>query len=154
MDVPKLKNYTASFEDGTRSFQVLENLTEPCQVCGVPACGEECILWFEKDGIRLAIIFDGGLFGLAIQEALSNYLKENDYDSVPTFLKEYNENKGWYDCWSCDGFSLKHDDFMSGLLLLEKHNNGMWIDSEDINSLRCLALDSKKNKSLLKIVRE
>jgi hypothetical protein len=79
-------------------FNVVKNSTKPCTECGVPACGKEDILWFEENNKRKAIIFDGGFFDLDGEEFFNKNIKSIEYDSLPEFMKEWNESRGWEDC--------------------------------------------------------
>ena len=76
--------------DGERFvFSVIKNTTEPCPQCGVPACGKEDILWYEDNGQNLAIVFDGGYFDLVGEEFFQKTNKTIQYDSLPSFMKEW-----------------------------------------------------------------
>ena len=114
--------------DGQRFiFQVVKNTTKPCPVCGVPACGKEDILWYEHNQHRMAIIFDGGYFDLAGQEFFRKKLKTINYDSLPEFMKEWNESRGWEDCWDYEGYPLDIDDFLASIDLLRSCNLKKWL---------------------------
>ena len=134
-------------------FNVVKNTTEPCPECRVPACGKEDIIWYEDKNQRNAIIFDGGYFDLAGEEFFDNNIKTIKYDSLPTFMKEWNEARGWTDCWDYDGYILEIDDFLESMELLKSCEMGKWITMEDINSMEELANKAKKNGAKLKIVR-
>ena len=134
-------------------FNVVKNTTEPCPECGVPACGKEDIIWYEDKNQRNAIIFDGGYFDMAGEEFFDNNIKTIKYDSLPTFMKEWNEARGWTDCWDYDGYILEIDDFLESMELLKSCEMGKWITMEDINSMEELANKAKKIGAKLKIVR-
>lgn len=133
-------------------FEVIKNTTEPCPHCGVPACGKEGIIWYEEDGKRISIIFDGGYFDLAGEEFFNNN-KIIEYDSLPEFMKEWNESRGWVDCWDYDGYEIGIDDFLKSLELLKTCEMGKWITKEDIFDMENLAMESKAKEKKLKIVR-
>lgn len=135
------------------TFNVLKNSTEPCPECGVPACGKEDILWYEDKIQRIAIIFDGGYFDLAGQEFFEKHIKTIEYDSLPTFMKEWNEARGWTDCWDYNGCELDIDDFIKSMDLLKYCEQGKWITAEDIDDMVSLANTAKNIGSKLKIVR-
>lgn len=134
-------------------FNVVKNTTEPCPECGVPACGKEDILWFEDKNQRIAIIFDGGYFDLAGEEFFDKNIKTIKYGSLPIFMKEWNEARGWTDCWDYNGYTLDIDDFLESMELLKSCEMGKWITMEDIHSMEELANNAKKNGAKLKIVR-
>jgi hypothetical protein len=139
--------------DGKKyKFNVVKNTTEPCPHCGVPACGKENILWYEFENRNLAIIFDGGFFDLACEEFF-NTSKPDNYHSLPEFMKEWNELKGWADCWDYDGYELQIEDFLKSMDLLQQCEMGKWISEEDITDLKKLASKAKTKNSKLKIVR-
>lgn len=50
---------TWSVNNESFSLHIKKNLTEPCSECGVPACGKEDFLWYEKDGQRITLVLDG-----------------------------------------------------------------------------------------------
>ena len=134
-------------------FNVIENTTKPCPQCGVPACGKEDIIWYEEDNNRKAIIFDGGYFDLAGEEFFNNNLKSIEYNSLPEFMKEWNESRGWVDCWDYDGYEIEIDDFLKSLDLLKTCEMGKWITESDITGMEKLANEAKVKERKLKIVR-
>ena len=148
MELHKIESNGKKYE-----FSVIKNSTEPCPQCGVPACGKEDILWFEENGIRKAIIFDGGYFDLAGEEFFNKNIKSVEYNSLPEFMKEWNESRGWEDCWDYDGYEIGIDDFLKSLDLLKTCEMGKWISEEDITDMEKLAIESKRKGKELKIVR-
>ena len=134
-------------------FNVVKNSTKPCTECGVPACGKEDILWFEENNKRKAIIFDGGFFDLAGEEFFNKNIKSIEYDSLPEFMKEWNESRGWEDCWDYDGCEIGITDFLKSLDLLKTCKMGKWITEEDITDMEKLATEAMEKGKKLKIVR-
>jgi hypothetical protein len=134
-------------------FNVLKNTTEPCPECGIPACGKEDILWYEFDNQRTAIIFDGGCFNLAVEDFFNKNIETINYESLPLFMKEWNESRGWEDCWDYNGHELQIDDFLESMELLKSCEIGNWITKEDIQDMQELAKKAKKKGAKLKIVR-
>ena len=134
-------------------FNVVKNSTKPCPECRVPACGKEDILWFEENNKRKAIIFDGGYFNLAGEEFFSKNKKSLEYDSLPEFMKEWNESRGWEDCWDYDGYEIEINGFLKSLDLLKTCEMGKWITEEDIADMEKLATEAKEKGKKLKIVR-
>lgn len=135
-------------------FKVLKKTTKPCPQCGVPACGKEDILWYEKNNQRIALIFDGGYFNLAVEEYFEKYRKVIDYDSLPNFMKDWFESCGWVDS-SCyeKGHELDIKDFLNSLRLLDSCEMDKWISEEDILSMREIAKQAQLLGAPLKIVR-
>ena len=134
-------------------FNVVKNSTEPCPECGVPACGKEDILWFEENNKRKAIIFDRGFFDLAGEEFFNKNIKSIEYDSLPEFMKEWNESRGWEDCWDYDGCEIGITDFLKSLDLLKTCEMGKWTTEEDITDMEKLATEAMEKGKKLKIVR-
>lgn len=142
------------FADGKRFvFNVIKNTTEPCPICGVPACGKEDILWYGDNNQKIAIIFDGSYFDLACGEVFEQNLASIKDDSLPEFMREWYESRGWEDCWDYDGYELDIDDFLNALDLLKTYNDGKWITEKDIIDMENLAIEAKKKEEKLKIVR-
>lgn len=140
--------------DGKKfTFQAIQNYTAPCPQCGVPACGKEDILWLEENEQRIAIVFDGSTFDLAIEVLFRENIAAINYDSLPLFLREWNEARGWSDSWDYEGHELDPDDFLASMELLRTAEMGKWITVDEINSLANLAQKAKKKGGKLKIVR-
>lgn len=135
------------------TFNVVKNYTEPCPQCGIPACGEENIVWYEDNGQRFAVIFDGGYFDLAIEECIGKNINILKNDSLPVLLKEWNESSGWVDCSCYEGYNLNIDDFLHALILLKNSELDKWITLQEITELENLALKAKVKGLNLKIVR-
>jgi hypothetical protein len=134
-------------------FNVIKNTTTPCPHCGVPACGKEDILWYEHENQRMSIVFDGGYFDLAKEEFFNNTAQNIPYNSLPTFMKQWNELIGWEDCWDYNGYELQIDDFLRSMELLRSCETGKWITKENIDNLQELARTAQKLGAKLKIVR-
>lgn len=134
-------------------FEVLENLVEPCPQCGIPACGREDFLWYEEEGVRTAILFDGGLFNLVIESFLEQYLKSMSYADLPIFIQEWNEARGWTDCWDYQGYELVTVDFLRALDLLQLDVVYQWFTKEELGYLAKIALTAQEKGLPLKIVR-
>jgi len=134
-------------------FNVLKNTTEPCPQCGVPACGKEDILWFEENGIRKAIIFDGEYFDLAGEQYFNQHIKSINYESLPEFMKEWNEARGWEECSDYNGYEIGIDDFLESLKLIRNCETGKLISENQINDMENLAIEAKEKGRKLKIVR-
>ena len=129
-------------------FYIVENRTKPCPQCGVPACGKEDILWYEKEGKRIAIIFDGGLFDLAIEMYFQKNVNANNYSTLPKFLRAWNEDIEWAANWDYNGFDI--DGFIQTMNLLKGNE---WISDDCLNVLENLAREAQGYRLVLKIVR-
>lgn len=145
-------------------FYAVHNLTEPCPVCGIPACGSEDILWYERDGKNIALVFDGGLFSVIIEEYLGVIIRDDldedhckiAYEKLPLFLREWNECTGWESSWDYDGYEICIEDFTSSLKLIQSEELSEWLRngaSEYITRMLEHADQAKRANSQLKIVR-
>ncbi len=132
-------------------FNVINNFTEPCPQCGVPACGREDIIWFENNEKKEAIIYDGSYFELAI-EAFFLENSEIKYENLPNFLKEWSELRGWVKCYDYNGYELDVNDFLKSIALLKTCKLQKWITLEELNAIENLAKKAKEQKKQLKIV--
>ena len=149
----KMKTHEIEADGKKFIFNVVNNTTEPCPECGVPACGKEDILWYEHENQRMAIIFDGGYFDLAGEEFFGENIKTINYDFLPNFMKEWNESRGWEDCWDYNGYELQINDFLESMELLKSCEMGKWITKEDIENMQRLAIEAQEKGAKLKIVR-
>lgn len=135
-------------------FHVRKDMTEPCSCCGIPACGREDILWYENQGKRITIIYDGSDLDLTIGDFLTKNNNQIAYQKLPNFIKENNEASGWTDCDDYHGYNLDFDDFLTALeLLLTLNILGEWMTKEAIEAMKQLAFEAKEKNSILKITR-
>ena len=134
-------------------FNVIKNTAEPCSVCGVPACGKEDILWYEHDGERIAFIYDGGFLDAGLGTVLEKKSEDIPYHSLPSFIRDWNECKGWEECWDYEGYELYIDDFLKTIALLKTHDISQWMTLEDLNEMQQLAFAALEKKVPLKITR-
>lgn len=134
-------------------FHVIKNTATPCPHCGVPACGKEDIIWYILENKRIAMIFDGGYFDLALEECLAQHRATINYDDFPDFIKDWNECKGWESYWDYDGYSLPIDDFLKTIELLKSCEIGKWITMNEIKTMQELSTEAKKQKATLRITR-
>jgi ribosome-associated protein YbcJ (S4-like RNA binding protein) len=134
-------------------FNVIKNTTEACPECGVPACGKEDILWFEENEIRTSIIFDGGYFDIALEEYFIKNSKSINNESLPVFLKEWQNSTGWEESWDYNGHQIEINDFLKSLDLIKTSGTGKWLTEENITDMEKLAFEAKEKGKELKIVR-
>jgi hypothetical protein len=127
-------------------------MTEPCSVCGVPACGQEVVLWYEEDNKRMAMIFDGSLMNTMIGDFLEENNNQIPYQKLPSFIRASNEVNGWVEHDDFHGYELNIDDFLTALqLLLTTSTLGQWMSKEAIEALKSLAIKAKSKNASLKI---
>lgn len=75
-----------------------ENLTQ-CPVCGSEECcgAKEKFIWAEFGDEKLAIHFEDGEFENYLEYWHYEGISEEEYQSLPNFIKDFNEGKGWDD---------------------------------------------------------
>lgn len=134
-------------------FHVIKNTTTPCPACGIPACGKEDILWYEKGDQRMAIIVNGSDLDLAIGEFLNKHVKPIHYGSLPNFIREWNEARGWENCGDYDGYELQIDDFLQSIELLKSCDMEKWAAGGSLKDMQKLAYTAQEIGTKLKIVR-
>lgn len=66
----------------------------------------------------------------------------------PSFMKEWNEYRGWDDCWDYEGYELQIDDFLASLGLLKTCEMGIWIIEEEIKDMQDLVMETQKKDFL------
>ena len=68
-----------------------------CPVCGAPNCGgpDDKFIWAEFNNEKLAIHFGDGEFERYLSLWHYDGITENEYRSLPNFIKDFNEGKGW-----------------------------------------------------------
>jgi hypothetical protein len=73
-----------------------ENLMQ-CPICGSEECcgAKEKFIWAEFDNEKLAIHFEDGEFENYLGYWHYEGISEEEYISLPNFLKDFNEGKGW-----------------------------------------------------------
>jgi hypothetical protein len=110
---------------------VINDITEPCPECGVPACGKEAYLWVEKDGQNSTLVFDGSLFDLFGQEFFThNNEVFSDYDRLPRFMKDWNENKGWSDFPGDKACAVSIPELVASLEIIKSAKLLDWLSSD------------------------
>lgn len=68
-----------------------------CSVCGAENCGgyEDKFIWAEFENEKLAIHFGDGEFEKYLSFWHYEGITEDEYKSLPNFIKDFNECKGW-----------------------------------------------------------
>jgi hypothetical protein len=124
---------TLRFDNQNFTFHVVNDITEPCPQCGVPACGKEAYLWVEKDGQKITLVFDGSLFGLIGEEYFTNNSSAfSNYDRLPKFLKDWNENKGWNDFFGDQVHRISVGEFVESLEIIKSTEMSDWLRDDFI----------------------
>ena len=101
-----------------------ENLVQ-CPICGANECygARDKFIWAEFENEKLAIHFEDGEF----ENYLSNWyfegISEDEYKSLPNFLKDFNECKGWYDDAINPNTILDAIDFKNAMEVIKNSKN-------------------------------
>ena len=99
-------------------FNVIEDYTYPCPVCGAYACNGE---YYLTSNSRKAIRIDRGDLDMLMYDYLSENIfkasKQNEYENLPQFLREYNEYIGWKDSDDIE-YPIDTTDFINTLNLI------------------------------------
>ncbi|WP_163410057.1 hypothetical protein [Flavobacterium ajazii] len=68
-----------------------------CPVCGAENCGgpDDKYVWAEFDNEKLALHFGDGEFERYLSFWHYEGITEDEYKSLPNFIKDFNEGKGW-----------------------------------------------------------
>jgi len=113
------KEIVAAINGKEAAFHVLNNLTEPCSVCGAPACGQETFFWFEEEGVRKTLILDGMTLDVILSEFYSTIFQKVDYPSLPQFIRDAVEFTGWHEADDdIDGYAVDSEDMMEAISLI------------------------------------
>lgn len=79
-------------------YNLIADYTYPCPVCGVHGCsGEYYFVTADKKAVRVDKSDLDMLMYDYLSENIFNNYNEDEYNSLPRFLKEYNEAVGWND---------------------------------------------------------
>jgi len=145
--------YLVKVDGISYSFDIINDLTEPCSTCGVPACGKDDYFWYVENGIRKTLVLDGSILDLIIQESFPSNIQKVAYKKFPRFLRESNECIGWSAAEDFNGTTLDIDDLILALELIDSNLFEDWIKSDAIlyiGELKKIAGIAKaNNKSLL-----
>ncbi|MFK7971410.1 MAG: hypothetical protein AB8F95_13655 [Bacteroidia bacterium] len=133
-------------------FHVRLNTIEPCSECGVPACGcgREDILWYEKEGQKIAIVYDGSFFDWTLGEYFENNIHQSNYASSPEFLQEWNEDKGWADTF--EETIINKTDFLNMLTLIDPALN-TWTPEACLTEMKKLVEEAIELGLELRLIR-
>ena len=123
--------HTIRINDGEFVFSVANDITEPCPQCGVPACGKEAYLWKEKDGQKMTLVFDGGIFDIIVREFFAGDSEVGSrYEELPRFLRDCNENTGWYEEAEDKACSISVHELLQSLEVMRAADMDAWIKKD------------------------
>lgn len=152
----EIKQHKIEHNGNEYKFDVFKDLTEPCSQCGVPACGKENYFWINEKGRRQTLILDGELLDLIIEQYFTVNIKKVKYDSLPKFLTESNENKGWSEADNFEGRPIDVDDLLLSIEKIRIDELENWIEGtakEYLKELKRIAIKANKEETELYVAR-
>jgi hypothetical protein len=108
-------------------FNVQKDLTEPCPQCGIPACGKENYFWIEDGGQRQTLVLDGSLLDVIIEQYFNVNILKVEYETLPKFLREFNEHKGWSEADDFNGSEIDVDDLLEAINIIKVDDLEEWM---------------------------
>lgn len=99
-----------------------------CPICGSEECcgAKEKFIWAEFENDKLAIHFEDGEFENYLSYWHYDGISEEEYKSLPNFIKDFNEGKGW-DNWETDDLNpnsiIDARDFKQAMDVIKNSNH-------------------------------
>jgi len=91
---------TVNGQEFKHKLKIIESFIDHmtiCPVCGAENCGghEDKFIWAEFNNEKLAIHFGDGEFERYLSFWHFEGITEDEYKSLPNFIKDFNEGNGW-----------------------------------------------------------
>jgi hypothetical protein len=114
-----IKNGVSNFFQA--DVEIIADFVRPCSYCGI-ACTGTFRLWYLDGNRRMTFETDdlSSLLDLVIDVAI----KEDTYDLLPKFVRDYNECTGWELFDLIDGTMIEGDDILNTINLFESTYDG------------------------------
>ena len=96
--------------------EIIADFVRPCSYCGIPCTGT-FRLWY-LDGNR-RMTFETDDLSSLLHSVIDVAIKEDTYDLLPTFVRDYNEGTGWESFDLMDGAMIDGDDMLHTISLFE-----------------------------------
>lgn len=114
-------------------LKIIERFVENktiCPVCGAEDCGEpeDKFIWAEFENEKLAIQFGGGEFERYLSFWHYEGITEDDYKSLPNFIKDFNESTGWDNAKLDPNSIIDALDFKNSMDVIKK---SQYMDEQD-----------------------
>lgn len=77
-----------------RHFYVVADFVQPCSYCGVPCTGT-VLIWYDEGDARAVFETDTGSLLLLLDDLIGIAIDRGEYESLPSFAREWNECRGW-----------------------------------------------------------
>lgn len=98
----------------SENWNVVIDCVELCSYCGA-ACSGTFLIWYVEDGSRLAFETDQNSLEEPMREWVGSALESDEYAQLPSFVREWNEGRGWADFMG-DGGVVERDDLLNLIL--------------------------------------
>lgn len=89
-------------------WRVVIDCVELCSYCGA-ACTGTFLIWYVEDGARLAFETDQDSLEEPMREWVGAAIESGEYDQLPSFVREWNESRGWSEFKSEGGLVERED---------------------------------------------
>ncbi len=90
--------------------EVVANFVEPCGYCGA-ACTGTVLVSYLDGGRRVAFETDRGSLSEPLRALVGAAIERGEYDALPSFVREWNEARGWAE-FASDGAAVAADDLL------------------------------------------
>jgi hypothetical protein len=91
-------------------LEVVADFVEPCSYCGA-ACTGTVLVSYRDDGRRVAFEVDRPSLTLPIEDLVGTAIARGEYDTLPSFAREWNESRGWAE-FASGGAAVAADDLL------------------------------------------
>lgn len=97
---------------------VVANFVEPCSYCGA-ACTGTVLASYHDGNRRVAFETDRGRLSEPLRELVGEAIERDEYDALPSFVREWNEARGWAE-FASDGGPVAADDLLRAVAALDQ----------------------------------
>jgi hypothetical protein len=122
-----IERWTTTNNGITTSFiadvEVIANFVELCSYCGNPCTGTYRI-WYIEGNKRMTFEVDQPSFSELLDLIVGSAIDREEYQSLPQFVREWNENTGWASIDLMDGSRISAEDLLRTTDLLGLHYGG------------------------------
>lgn len=103
-------------------WEIIADFVAPCPYCGVP-CSGTFRVWYSDGDRRRAFEMERGSLLVALEQLVGAAIERSEYDSLPAFVQEWNEARGWAE-FASDGALVAADDLLRTVDLLDQQRSG------------------------------
>ena len=98
--------------------EVVADFVEPCSYCGA-ACTGTVLVSYCAGGRRVAFETDRGSLSEPLRELVGAAIERGEYNALPSFVREWNEARGWAE-FASDGAAVAADDLLRAVDALDQ----------------------------------